>query len=92
MNSEEIRKQFDNLLTKTYNEKTNDNYICQFITNNIPDKLYRFRNFTTYNIEALVNDQIFLVSPTLMNDLWDSTCYINKNTIEKLNVDNQNFI
>lgn len=89
MNSEEIREQFNSLLTKAYNESRNNNYISEFVYNNIPDKLFRFRSFTTYNIEALKNDQIFLVSPTLMNDLWDSTCYINKNTIEKFNVDNQ---
>lgn len=90
---EDIRKQLHSFLTELEFENANGEWyfkpsyerISSLIKNNIPNKLYRYRRFdaANLNINALVNDQIWLSTPEKMNDVFDGTLLIDKDVILK---------
>lgn len=91
--SEDIRKQLHSLFSELEFIDENGDWIFSpsyeqistLIKNNIPDKLYRYRRFDNdnLNVNALVNDQIWLSTPDKMNDVFDGTLLIDKDMILK---------
>lgn len=55
--------------------------LIQFIGNNVPDQLYKFRGCTDYSIDAFEKDELWLSKSALFNDLHDSLFFFDKNTI-----------
>lgn len=94
MDTEELRKQFANLLANTEmpNHLTQEEKIALYqplhnlINTNIPKSLFRFRSCNEMNFDAFHNDKIFAVSPKLFNDPCDTLVYVDKKFITR-NVD-----
>ncbi len=92
--NEDIREQLHSFLTELEFENANGEWyftpsyerISSLIKNNIPQQLYRYRRFDAdnLNINALVNDQIWLSTPEKMNDVFDGTLLIDKDMILKV--------
>lgn len=55
--------------------------LIQFIRNNVPDQLYKFRECTEYSIDAFEKDELWLSKAALFNDLHDSLFFFDKNAI-----------
>ena len=91
--SEDIRKQLHSLLSELKFISENGEWyfspsyerISRLIKNNVPDKLFRYRCFDNdnLNVNALINDQIWLSIPEKMNDVFDGTLLIDKDMILK---------
>lgn len=52
--------------------------LIEFIQNNIPEHLFRFRSCTEYNLDAFEKDQIWLSKASLFNDPHDSLLFFDK--------------
>lgn len=89
-------KEFADLLFSTYYNnfitpeevKSKVYPLREWIKNNLPSKLYRYRAFNTYSIEALKNDEIWGSSIVAFNDPYECLpCY----NIQKVNayIDNE---
>lgn len=78
---DELRENFVNLINE-YVEQTGYANVAMslklsdFVKTNIPNKLYRYRNISEYNISALKNEEVWMTKPSLMNDYWDSATII----------------
>lgn len=55
--------------------------LIEFIQNNIPKQLFRFRSCTEYNFDAFENDQIWLSKASMFNDPHDSLLFFDKPSI-----------
>ena len=55
--------------------------LIQFIRNNVPEQLYKFRACTEYSIDAFEKDELWLSKAALFNDLHDSLFFFDKDTI-----------
>lgn len=68
-----------NTLPEEFNQKMQP--MIQFIQNNIPNQLYKFRSCTEYSLDAFEKDEIWLANASLFNDLHDSLLFLDKPTI-----------
>lgn len=68
-----------NALPEEFNQKMQP--MIQFIQNNIPNQLYKFRSCTEYSLDAFEKDEIWLANASLFNDLHDSLLFLDKPTI-----------
>lgn len=68
-------------LSKDYCDKIED--IRDLIDTNIPKKLYRFRTFDDYSLDAFVMNKIYHSSPKKFNDPHDCLVYIDQKSIHK---------
>jgi len=88
-----LRHEFSNLLsTIKVPQNTTDvlqqstyNKISQFIVNNVPAALFRYRKFDEQenNLNALKNDQLWMALPKVMNDVFDSLLFFDKDRIKE---------
>ena len=89
---ETIRKEFENLIesykiTDNSNEEEIKSFldkISNWLIENIPKKLYRYRNCSDYNIMSLENDEIWGSSLLNLNDSFEG---IPSFDLEKINQD-----
>lgn len=83
MNSSILRKTFDQILRTTVvpttmpleaKEQTYGQW-TEFLTNNIPTKLFRYRNYSIRSLEAFYHDQVWVTIGSKMNDGFDTRIY-----------------
>ena len=91
MNSSILRKTFDQILRTTVvpatmpleaKEQTYGQW-TEFLANNIPTKLFRYRNYSTRSIEAFYHDQVWVTIGSKMNDGFDTRIYFGLKDSEK---------
>lgn len=54
----------------------------EYVSQNIPDYLYRFRTCTENNISAFWNDELWTSSGQIMNDDFESRVYFNEKEVD----------
>ena len=47
----------------------------EFIKNDVPDRLYKYRGFNEYSLSIFINKELFFASPQMFNDPFD--CQLN---------------
>ena len=57
--------------------------LLQFISNNVPEQLFKFRECTEYSLDAFDKDELWLSKASLFNDLHDSLFFFDKSYILK---------
>ena len=57
--------------------------LLQFISNNLPEQLFKFRGCTEYSLDAFEKDELWLSKASLFNDLHDSLLFFDKSYILK---------
>lgn len=57
--------------------------LVSYVKDNIPKKLYRYRRFNEYSVDAFYKDELWFSNGTSMNDDFDARLYYDKNAIRK---------
>lgn len=57
--------------------------LFEFINNNLPEQLFKFRGCTEYSLDAFEKDELWLSKASLYNDLYDSLFFFDKDAILK---------
>lgn len=57
--------------------------LVQFIRNNVPNQLFKFRGCTEYSLDAFEKDELWLSKASLFNDLHDGLLFFDKSYILK---------
>ena len=65
--------------------------LLQFISNNVPEQLFKFRECTEYSLEAFDKDELWLSKASLFNDLHDSLFFFDKSYILRLPISKMGF-
>lgn len=55
--------------------------LLRFISDNLPEQLFKFRGCTEYSLDAFEKDELWLSKASLFNNLHDSLFFFNKSAI-----------
>ncbi|HET9641033.1 MAG TPA: DUF2971 domain-containing protein [Allosphingosinicella sp.] len=58
----------------------------------VPNRLFKYRNFNDYHLDALENDQLWMSSPDRFNDPFDTAIYFNSERFEMEDQDPGTFV